>query len=497
LNWKDRFYQSLRGKPRPVFVFGDSIISGANLWTGARVWTRAFREAGLMKGDRVLIAVEPCQSFLWILIAALCEELSIALSPPGLTAEELETTRTLIDSAATVVSHPPVAGEASSAWSHLTKAPDVLIVDACTLPDFTGWRAHKTAIVRDPEIRLLLRTSGSVASPRFIALSDRNVFSVIDSHHERVDFSDAVLLSVLPWHHAFGLVLELLPALLFQAEVFRDPAGGRDPADLAESLDSRDFTHLNAVPATFEGIFASLPRDRQLEELRGIVGGAPVSADLAERLRGTRLRAGYGQTQAGPGIMLGEPGEWETGFLGRPIGCELRLASDGELEFRGANVCLGEWKAGGLVRGAGENEFFPTGDIVENRGDKYYFQARKGFAFKLPNGRWFHPETLEVALKTRLRIASPVLVLPNPADGRLLILCGDPEAVVKIESELRFANSGAAVTGGGVAEAFPGRTYVAAVRYLPIQEFVLRPKGDIDRRAMSERIATDWNESGS
>ncbi len=455
-----------------MFVFGESIISGANLWSGARVWTAGMRQAGLRSGDRVLIAMEPSQSFLWVLIAALCEELSVVLYPPGLSAAEYDAAIELVDPAATVF---------SQSNSVCVPGAEGLFVSDFDVPDFSAWRARQARLQRTPELRLFLRTSGSVAGPRLIALTDRNLFSVIDSHHAQMDFTGAVLLSVLPWYHAFGLVLELLPALLFEAEVFRDPAGGRQPAALRELFETWDFTHCNGVPALFARLLAALGEgNAKFGRLKGVVGGAPVSAELAAQLKATRLRAGYGQTQAGPGIMLGEPGEWSANFLGRPTGCEVRLAADGELEFRGANVCAGEWGPDGLIPGPGEGEFFATGDLVERREGAYYYRARKGFAFKLANGRWFHPEILEERLKREMGLQEPCIVLPHPVGGRLLILCADQAALPGIEARLAEL--------AGDSE-WPGAAYVQEVRYAPAGRFIFQAKGDLHRSAMLARFA--------
>ncbi|MCR9144183.1 MAG: acyl--CoA ligase [bacterium] len=486
MNWKEQLYNSLRAQPKPVFVFGESIISGANLWSGARVWTRALREAGVKAGDRILISSEASQSFLWILIASLCEELTIALLPPDLSADELRRAHDLIDPAALVLSRSAqVRARDTNAVDEVIDGAHVLTVDSFELPEFSGWRARKSIVPANSEIRLILRTSGSVSTPRFIALSDRNIFSVISSHHACMNYSNQVLLSVLPWFHAFGLILELLPALLFQSEVFRDPACGRDPEALAALFDAWDFTHMNGVPAVFERLLPRLSAGSKLANLQGIVGGAAVSAELAERLRETRLRAGYGQTQAAPGITLGNPGEWSAAFLGRPVGCEVRQAEDGELEFRGANVCLGEWSPEGLAPGAGEDEFFATGDIVEQRDDGFYFRARKGFAFKLPNARWFHPEVLEARLKTELNIPGDCVVLLHPQSGRLAIVCDDQQAIKKIQASLAAARG----PGGSEADDWPGRRYIETVHHLSSENFPRKAKGDPDRVALRARLS--------
>ncbi|MDZ7630557.1 MAG: hypothetical protein U5K74_04150, partial [Gemmatimonadaceae bacterium] len=72
----------------------------------------------------------------------------------------------------------------------------------------------RTAGSRTETIAFLLRTSGTSAQPRWVALSDRSVVATLQSHLPHLGIDGAGTLCLLPWHHAFGLVLGLLPGLL-------------------------------------------------------------------------------------------------------------------------------------------------------------------------------------------------------------------------------------------------------------------------------------------
>ncbi len=75
-------------------------------------------------------------------------------------------------------------------------------------------RPPTTRLGPSPDVRLMLRTSGTSGNPRWIALSDENIAAVIESHRPHLRLRGARVLSALPWHHAFGLLIDLVPALL-------------------------------------------------------------------------------------------------------------------------------------------------------------------------------------------------------------------------------------------------------------------------------------------
>jgi acyl-CoA synthetase (AMP-forming)/AMP-acid ligase II len=87
-----------------------------------------------------------------------------------------------------------------------------------------------------------------------------------------------------------------------------------------------------------------------LRALRGgVVGGAPVDAELAALLAETRLRVGYGQTEAAPGVCLGAPGDWRAGAIGQPVGVrDAHQRSRAPARPRGERLCwsLRGWRAG-------------------------------------------------------------------------------------------------------------------------------------------------------
>ncbi|HZF66885.1 MAG TPA: class I adenylate-forming enzyme family protein [Gemmatirosa sp.] len=449
--WRRPLRAALHGRPLPLVWTPEGLVPAASLWSGARQWVAWMRAAGLVPGDRLVCALPPGATFVMVLVASLWEELTFV--PVPATADRAAIAREL---APRVV----VAQRQGS---------DAVCPDAAGAPP-TGAVLAPADAPPTPDARLLLRTSGTGGTPRWIALSDANVWAVLESHRPQLRLDGAVVLSVLPWHHAFGLVLELLPSLLAGAELLRDPSGGRDAASMLAVATSHPVTHLHAVPRTIALLAEHASGRALLASLAGgVVGGAAVDAALVRALSGTRLRVGYGQTEAAPGIALGESGEWRPGHLGRPVGCELRRDADGVLAFRGANAHLGEWRDGALVRRVPADGWVRTGDLARIAADgSYTFEGRLADAFKLANGRFVAAAAIEQAVRARFPSVREAL-LSSP-DGDSLVL-----ALTAPAGDVPSADAVAPLLG-------PLAARPLRVVPVPAGAWERTPKGELDRR---------------
>jgi acyl-CoA synthetase (AMP-forming)/AMP-acid ligase II len=288
------------------------------------------------------------------------------------------------------------------------------------------------------------------------------------------DGTPPIHLSVLPWSHAFGLVLDLLVPLRAGAEIVRDPAQGREVDGLTSLARSHPVTHFNTVPLLLEKIRAQEYWQKTLPQLRGgIVGGAPISAPLAEALRSTNLRVGYGLTEASPGLMLGEPGEFSSHFLGRPVECRVRLGEHGELFFQGDNASLGWWSSTG-AQCSDVDDWRGTGDQVREEAGAYWLVGRCDHRIKLPNGTWLPVPELEQAFLSAESNLRQLAFVPI-ADGFVGYYC------------LREDKPAPLLTEHSAEILAPWKHYLKNFAQLSSPDWPYTPKGETDRSALCLR----------
>jgi hypothetical protein len=66
-------HDALVGRSEPILCAGDVVLPAVSLWAAARRWTSAFRDAGLMAGDRVVIATGASTVTAELIVACLWE----------------------------------------------------------------------------------------------------------------------------------------------------------------------------------------------------------------------------------------------------------------------------------------------------------------------------------------------------------------------------------------------------------------------------------------
>jgi hypothetical protein len=80
--WRSLLHEALHEQAEPVFTTDASNVPPASIWTGSRLWTRSFRERGLVAHDAIAIALPPGPTFAQVVAAALFENLTIVLVDP-------------------------------------------------------------------------------------------------------------------------------------------------------------------------------------------------------------------------------------------------------------------------------------------------------------------------------------------------------------------------------------------------------------------------------
>jgi long-chain acyl-CoA synthetase len=147
-------------------------------------------------------------------------------------------------------------------------------------------------------------------------------------------------------------------------------------------------------------------------------GGAPLARDIAEFFHavGLPIFEGYGLTETTPALTVNHPGRYRLGTVGTPLDCcEIRIASDGEILARGANVASGYYERPDATAEAWDEEgWFHTGDIGEIDADGFLrITDRKKDLIKTSGGKYVAPQKIENLLKLQPHVSQAVVIGDN------------------------------------------------------------------------------------
>ncbi|MFN2418453.1 MAG: AMP-binding protein, partial [Candidatus Limnocylindria bacterium] len=329
----------------------------------------------------------------------------------------------------------------------------------------------------DPDhMAQIVLTSGTSGAPKAVPITHRNMRVVLDALESGIEryrrwlrLAPPLRIAVaLPLSHLYGQVMGVFTPALLPADVTFLPT--MPAAELARALRGRKAWALATVPRTLalladhlraegesawgEAGFADrleaarsrpwwrrrLEFDR-LHRLLGrrllavVSGGAALDPELESfwRALGYAVVQGYGLTETAPLVTLAHPFDPSPGSLGRPLpGVEVRIASDGEILVRGANVAPARLE-GPSIDAAG---WLHTGDLGRWEEGRLVYLGRKGERIVTPAGVNVDPEPIVARLKARDEVLD-ALVVERPwgplgiVSAVLLIRPGaDPAAAV-------------------------------------------------------------------
>jgi len=293
---------------------------------------------------------------------------------------------------------------------------------------------------------VILFTSGTTSEPKGVVLTHQNILSnldMIDAYvpDDVISFYDASF-SFLPWYHSYGLVGELL--FLMSRGATLHFSNERDPKKIVRQIRQSKPTLLYTVPRFLEKIkHASdnalwwVPKQLQKPILFGknirimSVGGAYCSPHTITFFNDSfriPVLQGYGLTETSPMISLTTLKDFNdgtTGSCGRPFPqLETLIHDDGELLVRGPNVTPGYLgKDNTIIRPPErflDDNWYRTGDCVQQTDGFLYFQNRLSGLWKCANGKFIDPVHIETCL-LELSCIEQAVVLQNKEQLELFV----------------------------------------------------------------------------
>jgi long-chain acyl-CoA synthetase len=274
------------------------------------------------------------------------------------------------------------------------------------------------------DIATIIYTSGTTGEPKGVVLTFDNFssqFEAVDAFF-RVTTADRSL-CFLPLSHAYERTWTFYILLKGAQNFYLD-----DPKRVIEAMTEVRPTCMVSVPRLYEKIYATAHHKatagpafkRKLFEWAIGVGreyayakrdGKPIGASLAARhavadrlvlhkvrdivggpknffsaggaalspaieefffAAGLLICQGYGLTETSPMLTCNRPGDFKFGTVGKVIpGCQVRIASDGEVLVRGRNVTQGYFNKPAETTESFEDGWLKTGDIGDFDADGF------------------------------------------------------------------------------------------------------------------------------
>lgn len=172
-------------------------------------------------------------------------------------------------------------------------------------------------------------------------------------------------------------------------------------------------------------VLKNLRRMIGLDRLRrGTTGAAPISPDLLRWYRaiGVPVLEGYGMTESSGVISVNVMDDYKTGSIGKVVpGGEVKIAPDGEILYRGANVFKGYWnKPEKTAETVTEDGWLKTGDVgrIDNQGFLTITGRAKDIIITA-GGKNITPAEIENRLKFSPYISDAVVI----GDKRKFLSC--------------------------------------------------------------------------
>jgi long-chain acyl-CoA synthetase len=322
----------------------------------------------------------------------------------------------------------------------------------------------RRAAVRPEDPFTFIYTSGTTGPPKGCVLTHGNYRAIIDMISESGEIEgDEVIYLYLPLAHSFALLIQLA---VFDLGGTLAYFGGDTKQIVPELLEVKP-TYLPSVPRVFEKIYTlahgaieALPPEEQqhaeaaiklgvkvrdmmnrgepvpeelqkpfeeadeqlFKNVRAIFGGqvrhatsgaAPIAREILEFFWacGVPVLEGYGMTETATAATVSTVENHRFGTVGRALpGVELKIAEDGEILVKGANIFRGYHNNADASFGAVENGWLHTGDLGSLDEDGYLsITGRKKDIIITAGGKNLTPANIENDLKQCRWISQAVM----------------------------------------------------------------------------------------
>jgi acyl-CoA synthetase (AMP-forming)/AMP-acid ligase II len=403
----------------------------------------ALLSAGLRQGDRVLIGSSLSVSTALVYLGAIYA---------GLLAVPVDE-RSVKDSAGTLVE----ATGAKALWTEAglrggTPQEGCICLQGDLAKESREIRPPAACDISDPAV--LMATSGSTGTPRFVVVSHENLIANTEAiiRSQRLANDERAML-ILPISYCFGA--SVMHTHLYQGGGVVFDRRFMFPAKVLHAMVQWACTTFAGVPTAYNTLLKrsgigqmALPFLRRFLQAGGALAPERVR-EMRAAFPQVQFYVMYGQTEATSRISSMEPERWEEkpGSVGRPLdnltvsivdegGNAINTGQVGELLVKGPSICCGYLNDPEQTRLIFTNGWLRTRDLARQDEEGYlWIEGRKGSFLKMRGVRvsFKEVETRVLAIAGVYECVARAASHPDWGEALVLFLVPDPGAQIGLE----------------------------------------------------------------
>ena len=290
----------------------------------------------------------------------------------------------------------------------------------------SGAGKEKEFHAQPEDVATIIYTSGTTGKSKGVMLTQENIATNVESVQYEKE-PGCVMMSVLPIHHAFCLVMDWLKGFSLGAVVCINDSN----MHMVRNMGIFKPEVVLMVPMMIEMIYKrlaaadpSIPKSVLAEKVFGgnleiiFTGGAHLDPYYIDRFAeyGVEVYEGYGVSECSPVISSNTPEHHKKGSIGKPLpNVEVRF-EDGEIQVRGSSVMKGYFEMPQETEETLKDGWLHTGDKGYIDEDGFLFiNGRVKNLIILSNGENISPEEIENKLALDPLVGEVVVTGENNA----------------------------------------------------------------------------------
>jgi long-chain acyl-CoA synthetase len=449
-------------------------VSYEELGTIVRELSLGLESIGIRPGDKVAILSNTRPEWTYCDFGILCLGATVVPVYQTNSAEECQYVIDHSEARAVIVEDASQLAKIKEIRAELPRLEQVISIEPVDDEDAIGFEElrekgragsqadfeQNVAAVERSTVASYIYTSGTTGPPKGCIIDHANWRDMLDmlQKEEDVLVEKEVAYLFLPLAHAFARLIELGAIDVGATIAYWE----RDPLKIIPNLMEVQPTYFPSVPRIFEKIYAlavsAAPDRGQLEQavelgvkvrgmqargedvppelqaafekadeemysrVRGLFGGrikqavtgaAPIAQEILEFFYacGVAVMEGWGMTETSTAATINRRHDFKFGSVGKPFpGVEIKIADDGEILVKGANVFRGYYKNDEATGETIVDRWLHTGDIGRVDEDGFvYITGRKKDIIITAGGKNITPANLENWLKQDQHISQAVV----------------------------------------------------------------------------------------